>query len=207
MPGRTGHRRELVVGGEVDEARVVDGLAALPAQHHRLLAVVLAAARRALEAREGVDVAVHQRMQPVALVEAVVLARRVAQRVAEGLQRHGRRVGEGDRIRRPVALGHLPGLARRRLEARLGRRLRADAAHQVLDHGVAAGEALLAQDLEDPLRGDVRVEPRAARRSVAGRDQASMARREERLRRQRRVRAVARAQRVLGARSGARCCG
>ena len=40
--GRHGHGRELVVGGEVEEARIVDRLAALPAQHHRLLAVVLA---------------------------------------------------------------------------------------------------------------------------------------------------------------------
>jgi len=113
MAGPAGHQRELVVGGEVDEARIVDRLTTFPAQH-----------------------------------------------LAERLQGHGRGMGEADRIGRPVALGHVPRLARRCLQARPGRRLGADAAHQILDHGVAAVEVLLAQALEDALRGDVRIEPK-----------------------------------------------
>ncbi len=85
VTGTAGERLEFVVGGEVDEARIVDGLASLPPQHDRLLVVVLADMGGAAEPCKGLDVAVEERVQIDARVEAVVLAVAVGQRVAEGL--------------------------------------------------------------------------------------------------------------------------
>lgn len=76
---------ELVVGGEGEEARVVDGLVPFPAQHDGLLAIVHAGLGAPLESGEGADVAVHQRMEVIRLVHVVGLAGAVTQRVLEGL--------------------------------------------------------------------------------------------------------------------------
>jgi hypothetical protein len=66
MAASHGDGSELVVAGEREEARIVDGLAALPPQDDGLLAVVLALGRTPLEAIEGLLVSVHQGVQIVA---------------------------------------------------------------------------------------------------------------------------------------------
>ncbi|MBK8938197.1 MAG: hypothetical protein IPM79_11275 [Polyangiaceae bacterium] len=68
-----GHRPEAVVGREGEHARVVDGLVALPAQDHGLLAVVLALAQRP-ESVEGADVPVHERKEVRLPVDVDVFA-------------------------------------------------------------------------------------------------------------------------------------
>ena len=137
----TGLGPEGVVGGKRQEARVVDGLAAFPAEHDRLLAVVLAHACGAAEAREGGEVAVHQRVQVAAGEGAEALASAVGEQVREDL--HGLPAGGGevDRVRRPVALGHLARAVVGRRQARRGRGPRPRGAHVQLDRAVAADEA------------------------------------------------------------------
>jgi len=153
----TGLGPEGVVGREGQETRVVDGLTPLPAEHDRLLAVVLAHARRAAEARKGGEVAVHQRVQVAAGEGAEALAMAVDEHVREDLHRLPAGGGEVDCVRRPVALGHLARAVLRRRQARRGRGPRPRGAHVQLDRGVAAVEAGRAQLLEDALRGDLRV--------------------------------------------------
>jgi hypothetical protein len=148
-------RPELVMCGEGEKAGVVDRLLALPAQHDRLLAVVgrdLGARREALE---GTHVPVHQGMEVAAQEDVEVLPRAVDQDVREGLHDQARAAGEGDLVRRPIALPHLARTVGGRGETRLrlpGRPPRADV---LLDRGIAAGEALAGQDLEHAPSGDV----------------------------------------------------
>jgi hypothetical protein len=150
-------RTELVVTREREEAWIVNRLLALPAQHDRLLTVVLGPVRAAAEPREGASVAVHQRVEVVALVEPEVLPLADDEHVREGLHDGGLARGEPHLVRRPVALRHLAWsiVRRRQARCRLGRR--PDRAQVLLDAGVAAGEALRAQDLEHALRRDVGV--------------------------------------------------
>src|SRR5690606_35550708 len=59
-------RTHLVMGAEGQKTWIVDRLVALPADHHRLLAVVLAALGDATEALEALHVSRHQRVDVVA---------------------------------------------------------------------------------------------------------------------------------------------
>ena len=110
-----GARPELVVGREGEKARVVDGLLPLPSEHHWFLAVVDAAVGAALEAGEGLRVAVHERVEVSQPVEVEEFAPGVDEYIGEGLHDLLVAVGEGDfnRVGRPVALGHLAGAVRR----------------------------------------------------------------------------------------------
>ncbi len=85
VAGAAGHRPELVVSGEGEEARVVDGLAPLPAEYDGLLAVVLARPRGALEPGEGGEVSVHEGVEVAAGEDAVALASGVGEHVGEEL--------------------------------------------------------------------------------------------------------------------------
>jgi hypothetical protein len=62
VTGPTGAWLKQVVRRKRDEAWIIDRLWPLPAQHHRLLAIVLALRGQSLEMVEGLDVAVEQRM-------------------------------------------------------------------------------------------------------------------------------------------------
>ncbi len=146
-----------VVRRKRQKARIVDGLAAFPAEHDGLLTIVLAHARGAAEAREGGEVSVHQRVQVAAREDAEALAVAVDEHVREDLHRLPAGGGEVDRVRRPVALGHFARAVVGRRQARRGRGPRPRGAHVQLDRRVAAVEAGRAQLLEDPLRGDLRV--------------------------------------------------
>jgi hypothetical protein len=72
MPAPNGQRTKLVVAREGEEARIIDWLIALPAEHDRLLAVVLALARAAVEPGERAVMSVHQCMQIIRLVQSEV---------------------------------------------------------------------------------------------------------------------------------------
>ena len=157
VPGAAGDRPELVVSGEGEEARVVDGLAPLPAEHDRLLVVVLAGPGGALEAGEGGEVAVHESVEVAAVEDGVALAGGVGEHVREELDRLATARREVDGEGRPVALRHLARSVRCRRQARRGDRPRPDGADVLLHGGVAAVEAGLTELLEDPLRGDLRV--------------------------------------------------
>jgi hypothetical protein len=150
-------RSELVVGGEGEKARVVDRLRAFPAEHDRLLAVVGAALGGTVEALERAGVAVHQRVQITGREDVEVFSRAVGQDVRKGFESERGAAREPDHEGRPVALGHLAGAVGRRREARLGLLRRPDLADVPFDRGVAALESLAPHDLEDALRGDVRI--------------------------------------------------
>lgn len=181
-------RPKLVVGGEGEEARVVERLLPLPAEHDGLLAVVLARAGGAAETLEALDVPVGEREGVSALVEPEALARRVAEHVREDLHGRARPVGEVDRVRRPVRLGHLAGRVHRRRLRGFGAFARPDLAHVRLDRGVAAGEAGRAQLLEDALTGDLRVACEQRGDPLGEGRELALARRARRPRRQRRLR-------------------
>ena len=66
---------KLIVSRECQKAWIVDGLCALPARHHGLLAVVDAAMSAAFEAVECLLVPVHQRVEVTGRVDRVRLAR------------------------------------------------------------------------------------------------------------------------------------
>lgn len=85
VAGAAGHRPELVVSGEGEKARVVDGLAPLPAEHDGLLAVVLARPGGALEPSEGGEVPVHEGVEVAAGEDTVALAGGVGEHVGEEL--------------------------------------------------------------------------------------------------------------------------
>jgi hypothetical protein len=143
----------LVVRGEGEVAWIVDRLLTLPAQHDRLLAVVLAALGQATEALERRSVTGHEGVQIGVLVQREELAPAVHQHVAVRLYDLAAAT-EVERVRRPVALGHLAGVVARRGEAWRGTWTRTHAAHVLLDRSVSAAEAGGAQLLEDTLRGD-----------------------------------------------------
>ena len=113
-PDRDG--TELVVAREREELRIVDGLIALPSQHDRLLAVVLALLGAALEALERQDVAVHQRVQVIGLVEAEELALARHQHVRQRLDDDGLASGElhreGDQSLSAISPGPNTGVGR-----------------------------------------------------------------------------------------------
>ena len=153
----TRHGTETVVGREGEEARVVEGLGALVAEHDGLLVVVLALRRHAAQALEGRDVGVHERVQVAALVRAEDLATTTAEHEAVDLHREGLPVDERDGARGPVALGHLAEAVHGRRQARRDRGARPHLADVILDGRVAARVALVAERLEDALRGDVLV--------------------------------------------------
>lgn len=157
VPWAAGDWPELVVSGECEEAGVVDGLAPLPAEHHRLLVVVLAGLGGTLEPGEGGEVAVHEGVEIAALEDGVALAGRVGEHVREELDRLAAAGGEVDGEGRPVALGHLARSVSHRRQAGSGHRPRPDCADVLLHRRVAAVEAGLPQLLEDPLCGDLRV--------------------------------------------------
>ena len=150
---------KLVVGGEGEEAWIVDGLLPLPAQDDIFLAVVGAHLGAPPEAREGLSVPIHERMEVRVPVEVVVLAPGVDEHIRECLDLLLVAVCEEDVIRRPVVFGHLPRSVIGRRQAGGRARRGALEAHVFLDGGVAALEALLAQGLEDPLGGDVTIQP------------------------------------------------
>src|SRR5882672_64670 len=150
-----GHWTKLVVTRECEEARIVDGLIALPAEHDRLLAVVLALARAAVEPDERAVVSVHQRVQVIRLVESEVLPLARYKHVRQCLYHCRLASRELDLVGRPVALGHLAGSVVGRGQARCRPGGRAHRAHVPLHAGVTTIEALGAQHLEHALRGDV----------------------------------------------------
>src|SRR5690606_26718678 len=108
-------RTHLVMGAEGQRTWIVDRLVALPADHHRLLAVVLAALGDATEALEGLHVSRHQRVDVVALVGLVVLALAVREDVRKHLDLQSTAIEQPQLVRRPIALGHLPRPPIRRL--------------------------------------------------------------------------------------------
>jgi len=148
---------ELVVRREGEEARIVDGLGPLPAQGDKLLAVVRARVGAALEAVERADVSVEERVEVVALEDVEEFPGAVREDVGERLHGEALAGGELDRVRGPVALGHLGGPVAGRREARRGLVPGARRPHVLLHRGVAAIETLALEDLEHTLRGDVRV--------------------------------------------------
>ena len=89
-----GARAKLVVGGEGEEAWIVDGLLPFPPQHDGLLAVVGARRGAAPEAREGLVVPVHERVEVRVPVEVEELAPGVDEHVGEGLHHLLVAVGE-----------------------------------------------------------------------------------------------------------------
>lgn len=155
MARPAGYRPELVVSGESEEARVVDGLAPLPAEHDRLLAVVLARPGCSLEAGEGREVTVHEGVEVAAGEDAVALAGGVGEHVREELDRLAPARGEVDGEGRPVALGHLARPVHLSRQAGRGDGLGADRADVLLHRGIAAVEARLPQLLEDALGCDL----------------------------------------------------
>jgi hypothetical protein len=150
---------ELVVRCEREKARVVDGLGTLPPERDELLAVVRAALGAALEALERAHVPIKERVEVVATEDVEELPRAVGEDVRECLHGEVLTAGELDRVRGPVALGHLAGPVAGRCEARRGLVPWARRPHVSLDRGVAAVEPLTLEDLEHALRGDVRVAP------------------------------------------------
>ncbi|XXT55491.1 hypothetical protein WMF28_23400 [Sorangium sp. So ce590] len=92
-------RPKLVVCGEGEEARIVDGLLPLPSQHDGLLAVIRAARGGALELVEGTDVAIHERVEVGLVIELHEFASGEGERVREGLYLLLVAVDEGDLIR------------------------------------------------------------------------------------------------------------
>ena len=134
----------LVVSGEGEEARVVDGLVSFPAQDDRFLAIVDAGRRAASESREGADVTIHERVQIRVPVEVEVLATGVDEHVGECLDFLLVTVGENDLVRRPVILGHLAGAVLGRRQARLRARRGTQHPHGLLHGGITAGESILA---------------------------------------------------------------
>jgi hypothetical protein len=122
-----------VVGRKRQKARVVDGLATFPAEHDRLLTIVLAHACGAAEARQGGEVAIHQGVQVAAREDAEALAVAVDEHIREDLHRLARSRREVDGVRRPVALGHLARAVVGCRQARRGRGPRSRRAHVQLD--------------------------------------------------------------------------
>lgn len=139
--------------GEGEIAGVVDRLLTFPAQHDRLLTVVLAASGQATEALERRGVTGHEGVQIGVLVQREKLAPAVHQYVTVRLYNLAAAT-EVERVRRPVALGHLPGVVARRGEAWRSTWTRTHAAHVLFDRSVTAFEAGRAQLLQDALRGD-----------------------------------------------------
>lgn len=109
MAASHGHGPHLIVCGEGEIAGVVDRLLTFPAQHDRLLAVVLAASGQATEALERRGMTGHEGVQIGVLVQREKLAPAVHQYVAVRLYELAAAT-EVERVRRPVALGHLAGI-------------------------------------------------------------------------------------------------
>ena len=98
----------VIMGDEGDEGRIEDGLARLPAKHHRLLPVVEALTRHALEVTEGVTVPADEGMEVPAEGEIDVVPAREPENVGEAEHRGSSPLGEVDRVGAPIhlALGH-----------------------------------------------------------------------------------------------------
>src|SRR5256885_12831800 len=99
-----------VIRRECHEARIVDGLWTLPAQHHRLLAIVLARCSEAVEVVEGLDMAIEQRMKVRPVVESIIPSMAIGESISEDLQSVPCAILEIEQNSCPVALGHLARL-------------------------------------------------------------------------------------------------
>ncbi len=147
---------EAVVGGERQQARLVDDVGAFVARDHGFLVVVANGSRDAAQVFEGAAVPFEQRKQVFALEQVHVTPAAARQREHAGVDCVCP-VGEVHPVRRPVLLGHLARPEHRAHARGLGRLGRPQPAHAVLEDRVAAGIAFGAQLLQDALGGDRRV--------------------------------------------------
>lgn len=140
MAAANSDRTELIVTRECQKPRIVDGLIAFPAQHDRLLTVILTLLRAAFEACECERVAIHQCVQIAAVVQLEELTSAVDQNVR--LRLNGRALAgrEADVVRRPITFSHFAGtiVGRDQTRRRLG--LGPQRAHLRLDPGVTPAE-------------------------------------------------------------------
>ncbi len=143
---------EGVVGREVDDCEVENGLAELPAGYDGLFAVVDDLFWHTAEVIEGPDVLPKERRLLLVLREVDVLPAAVVQGEAEGLDGAA---AARKRVRRPVALSLLSWLGLDRVVGAADR-FRADVAQVLADDGVLALEALGLKLFEDAHRRDVR---------------------------------------------------
>jgi hypothetical protein len=85
MTGPTGAGPKQVVCRKRDETWIVDRLWPLPAQYHRLLAIVLALRGQPLEMIESLDMTVEQRMKVGPVVQPIIPTMAIGQCVSEDL--------------------------------------------------------------------------------------------------------------------------
>ena len=74
-----------IVRRKCHEARIVDGLRTLPAQHHCLLAIVLARCREAIEVLECLDMAIEQRMKVRPVIKSIISSMAIRESISEDL--------------------------------------------------------------------------------------------------------------------------
>ena len=144
------------MGGEGEEAPIVDRLVVLPAIDHDLHRVVQTAVRNAAEVLECPDVLSQRGREVLRLDEAEIASPRIAEHVAEGVDPLLASHRERDEVGRVV---HLPLLAGGGLESLDGvmHRTRADASQEVLDDRVTALEATDPELLQQANPGQVRI--------------------------------------------------
>ena len=154
--GRARTGREVIVAGQLQQARMKVDRAALAIEHRGFQIVVLDRARAAAQRGEGLDMPAQEALERLIEREDRVDRARVAEHQHEGRQRADA-AADADRAEAaPVDLGDFPR-QRRQAEIRLGRRRGPQRAHRATDLHRRARIAALAQHLVQARRPQARI--------------------------------------------------